>query len=224
MHQTILYDNLRIIVSTHRINESSCIFVIREPCGCGLRPKHWSNMLERLMYMKKAFMALLMVCAVLATFALSAGGADAGIPSGPYLNAGQKAIVGSWEIQVTGGIKWTKEIKGDKPKSGEAQQQVSSKGGMVFALVPVSVKNVGDRTSSLLVAVWNLYDVYGKSYLMLTFGARVMPSSDYVSLADVKPGEARKGYLPFELPEGLDKKDKYIQIIVPLVGSATWKL
>ena len=212
------------MVSTHRINESSVTFIMKEPYLGPLRPNHWRNTLERLMQMKKARIICILASAMLAVLALTVVGADDAVPSGPYLNGGQKAIVGSWEIQVTSGVKWTKEIKGDKPKSGGTQQQVSSTGGMVFALVPVSVKNVGDRTSSLLVAVWNLYDVYGKSYLMLTFGAWILPSSDYVSLTDVKPGETRKGYLPFEIPEGLDRKDKYIQVIVPLVGSATWKL
>lgn len=186
---------------------------------------------ERLMNMRKAipamFLALLLLLCV--SSAQNAASAEAP-PAGPYLNPNQKAAVGSWEIQVSTGMKWTKEIKGDKPQeassssSGQKQPQMSAKENMTFALVPVTIKNMSDRTASLLLAVWNFYDYTGRSYVLLTVGLDFLPSSERISLADFKPGETRKGFLPFELPEGLDKKDKYMQVIIPLVGSATWKL
>jgi len=167
----------------------------------------------------------------------------AALPTGPYLEPNQKATMGGWEIQVQNGIKWTKEIKGGAGETsqgagqsqspgksqGEAQKQAQtaskkSQDGMVFALVPITVKNTSNRTSSLLIGVWNLYDYTGRMYLLLTVGLDYLPAEDQLNMKDIKPGETRKGYLPFELYEGLDKKDKYLQLIIPLVGVATWRL
>lgn len=183
----------------------------------------------------------LLLCAAIAaalTGIIPAMGADAALPSGPYLNSNQKAQIGSWEIQVSNGIKWTKELKGDLPgqadggylkgtppgQAKEAQKTRKAQSGMSFAMVPVTIRNTSDRTASLLVGVWNFYDVSGRMYMMLTLGLDFIPSADYLNMKDFGPGETRKGYLPFELPEGIDKNSKYVQLVVPLVGSATWKL
>lgn len=161
-------------------------------------------------------------------------GADAALPSGPYLNNNQKAQIGSWEIQVSNGIKWVKELKGDPPGEAKgtaknsakdsAQQFKKAQPGMSFAMVPVTIKNTSDRTASLLVGVWNFYDVSGRMYIMLTLGLDFIPAADYLNMKDFAPGESRKGYLPFEIPDGIDKNSKYVQLVVPLIGSATWKL
>lgn len=153
-------------------------------------------------------------------------GADVALPSGPYLSNNQKALIGSWEIQVSNGIKWIKELKGDQPGQGKdtAQKAKKAQSGMSFAMVPVTIKNTSDRTASLLVGVWNFYDVSGRMYIMLTLGLDSMPAADYLNMKDFLPGESRKGYLPFEIPDGIDKNSKYVQLVVPLVGSATWKL
>lgn len=153
-------------------------------------------------------------------------GADASLPSGPYLNNNQKALIGSWEIQVSNGIKWIKELKGDLPgQPKDAAQKVKKpQSGMSFAMVPVTIRNTSDRTASLLVGVWNFYDVSGRMYIMLTLGLDFIPAADYLNMKDFGPGETRKGYLPFEIPDGIDKNSKYVQLVVPLVGSATWKL
>jgi len=180
------------------------------------------------------FMAMLMPATILK--------AAEALPAGPFLQSNQKATIGGWEIQVSNGIKWTKEVKNTSPaqtggssnqagnqtgNSASKQAQTASKksqDGMTFALIPVTIKNVSSRTSSLLVGVWNFYDYTGKAYLMLTLGIDFLPTEDQLNMKEFKPGESRKGYLPFELPDGLDKKDKYMQLIIPLIGSATWKL
>lgn len=180
------------------------------------------------------FIAILMPASILM--------AAEALPAGPFLQSNQKAAIGGWEIQVSNGIKWTKEIKNTSAtqsggasnqtgnqsgNSANKQAQTSSKksqDGMTFALIPVTIKNVSSKTSSLLLGVWNFYDYTGKAYLMLTLGIDFLPTEDQLNMKEFKPGESRKGYLPFELPDGLDKKDKYIQLIIPLIGSATWKL
>ena len=171
----------------------------------------------------------LLMCALIAaaiTGIMPTMGADAALPSGPYLNNNQKALIGSWEIQVSNGIKWVKELKGDLPGQAKdaAQKAKKAQPGMNFAMVPVTIRNTSDRTASLLVGVWNFYDVSGRMYIMLTLGLDIIPSADYLNMRDFQPGESRKGYLPFEIPEGIDKNSKYVQLVVPLVGSATWKL
>ena len=171
----------------------------------------------------------LLLCSLLAAALagiLPAMGADAALPSGPYLINNQKAHIGAWEIQVSNGIKWVKELKGDLPNQAkdEAQKVKKSQSGMSFAMVPVTIKNTSERTASLLVGVWNFYDVSGRMYIMLTLGLDFIPTADYLNMKDFQPGESRKGFLPFEIPDGIDKNSKYVQLVVPLVGSATWKL
>jgi len=148
----------------------------------------------------------LVLCALLAAAlagAMPAMGADAALPSGPYLNSNQKAQIGSWEIQVSNGIKWIKELKGDQPGASKdaAQKVKKAQSGMSFAMVPVTIRNTSDRTASLLVGVWNFYDVSGRMYIMLTLGLDFIPTADYLNMKDFAPGESRKGYLPFEIPE-----------------------
>lgn len=177
----------------------------------------------------KALLSGLIVAMLLGLWPLQ--GTFAALPSGPYLNPNQKATIGVWEIQVSNVIKWSKELKGDIPSqakdnmSAAAQPKVRrAQAEMSFALVPVTIKNTSDRTASLLVGVWNLYDSAGRVYLMLTLGLDIMPASDYLNMKDFKPGETRKGFLPFEIPDSIDKNNKYVQLVVPLIGSATWKL
>jgi hypothetical protein len=177
--------------------------------------------------MKKAFLPFMLsviLISILLPSALPVRVAAA-LPAGPYLQPNQKATISGWEIQVSNGIKWAKEIKSDDMKNQDGTAILrKSQDGMTFALVPVTIKNISDRTSSLLVGVWNFYDYTGRSYLLFTLGIDFLPTTDRLNLKEFKPGESRKGYLPFELLDGLDKKDKYMQLIIPLVGSASWKL
>lgn len=186
--------------------------------------------------MRKVFYSVIMVAIFLAMLMpASILRAAEALPAGPFLQSNQKATIGGWEIQVSNGIKWTKEMKNTSSSQAGNQQSNSankqtqsaskkSQDGMTFALIPVTIKNVSSKTSSLLVGVWNFYDYTGKAYLMLTLGIDFLPTEDQLNMKEFKPGESRKGYLPFELPDGLDKKDKYMQLIIPLIGSATWKL
>ncbi|HOA15691.1 MAG TPA: hypothetical protein PKJ05_05100 [Bacillota bacterium] len=173
------------------------------------------------------------------------------VPTGPYLNANQKAVIGNWEIQVGNGIRWTKEVKGDKPEpvnnddkdkpkeKGEKeplkevvkeQRKLASKKDMVFALIPVTIKNIGTTVASVPLNYdgyplgWRLYDKNGAVYGINFEAWSTMPSSEAINLVDFLPGETRKGFIPFELPEGLDKNDKFIELLIPLVGVATWRL
>jgi len=173
------------------------------------------------------------------------------LPAGPYLNANQKALIGNWEIQVGNGIKWTKELKGDKPEPVnnrdkdmpkdkdekqalneivKEQRKLASKKDMVFALIPVTVKNIGKTVASIPTNYegyplgWRLYDINGMAYDISFEAWATLPTAEMIDLLDFKPGETRKGVIPFELPNGIDKNDKVVELIVPLVGTATWKL
>lgn len=173
------------------------------------------------------------------------------VPAGPYLNPNQKAVIGNWEIQVGNGIRWTKEIKGDKPepvnnndkdkpKDKDAketlkeevkeQRKLASKKDLIFALIPVTIKNVGTTVASIPTSYdgeplgWRLYDKNGTAYGINFEAWSTLASSDTINLVDFQPGETRKGFIPFELPEGLDKNDKFVELLIPLLGVITWRL
>lgn len=177
--------------------------------------------------------------------------AEGVVPAGPYLSPNQKAVIGNWEIQVGNGIKWTKEIKGEKPEpvnnndkdmpkdkdAKEAlkeevkeQRKLASKKDLVFALIPVTIKNIGTTVASVPAAIngeplgWRLYDKNGVAYGINFDAWATLPLADIIDLIDFQPGETRKGVIPFELPEGLDKNDKFMELLLPLIGIITWRL
>lgn len=188
---------------------------------------------------------LILISPVLSSLAAGA------MPPGPYLNPNQKAVFGNWEVQVGNGIKWTKEIKGDKPEpvnnddkekpkdrdgkealkeEVKEQRKLVSKKNMVFALIPVTIKNIGTTIASIPAIYegyplgWKLYDINGVSYEINFEAWSTLPTAEMINLMDFSPGETRKGVIPFELPNGIDKNDKFVALLIPLVGTATWRL
>ena len=124
--------------------------------------------------------------------------------------------VGIWAI--TAGHAETKRLK----VLGNEYFNTRADDGFVYALVPVSVTNVSNKTDSLIFVTWALRDAQGREYEVETMSDMYLPEGTQLDLVDVPPGATRSGYLVYQVAE--DATGLTLTVRAGLSGEKSWKL
>lgn len=124
--------------------------------------------------------------------------------------------VGIWDI--TAGHAEVKRLK----VLGNEYVNTRADDGFVYALVPVSVTNVSNKTDSLIFVTWALRDAQGREYEVETMSDMYLPEGTQLDLVDVPPGATRSGYLVYQVAE--DATGLTLTVRAGLSGEKSWKL
>ncbi|MBW6395270.1 DUF4352 domain-containing protein [Thermus sp. SYSU G05001] len=124
--------------------------------------------------------------------------------------------VGIWDI--TAGHAEIKRLK----VLGNEYVNTRADDGFVYALVPVSVTNVSNKTDSLLFVTWVLQDSQGREYEVETLSDMYLPEGARLDLVDVPPGATRSGYLVYQVAE--NASGLVLIVRAGLSGEKSWQL